>query len=544
LFASLLALLAVLVAPAAAQEQNIVEIASESEDFNTLVAAVEAANLVDTLSGEGPFTVFAPTDQAFEEALAALDMTADDLLADTDTLTTILTYHVVDGAVFSGDLTEGDVTTLQGEPLTVSLADGVMINNATVTTPDIEASNGVIHVIDAVLLPPSMTDSMADGEMEATEEPMMEMTPEMEETEEAMMEGDMEPMAYVRVGHFSPDTPAVDIYVNGEVAVESLEYPNATDIIGLPPAEYEIAVAPADTSIDDAAIGPATVAFGEGTLTSVAAVGSLEDGTLAPAIFARNIEAQPAGTAEVTVLHAIEGAPAVNVVAGETPLITSLAFPGAAGDNDGYFTIDEVPTGTYDLSVTVAGDGTELLSLGETELADDTYYFVVAAGTPDDPSVQVFTATESDLGVAPGNLAEVATAAGDFETLLAAVEAAGLSETLATGGPFTVFAPTDQAFAEALDALGLTADELLADTDTLTTILQYHIVEGEVPAATVVGLEEATTLQGEAVSISVADGTVTLNDSATVIAVDVEASNGIIHVIDAVLLPPGMTESE
>ncbi len=531
LFASLLALLAVLVAPATAQDQNIVEIASESEDFNTLVAAVQAAGLVDALSGDGPLTVFAPTDQAFEDALAALDLTAEELLADTETLTTVLTYHVVEGAVLSSDLTEGDVTTLQGEPITVSLADGVMINNATVTTADIEASNGVIHVIDAVLLPPSMT-----------EEPMMEMTPEMEATEEAME--DMEPMAYVRVGHFSPDTPAVDIYVNGEVAVESLEYPNATGIISLPPAEYEIAVAPAGTSIDDAAIGPATVAFGEGTLTNVAAVGSLEDGTLAPAIFARNIEAQPVGTAEVTVLHAIEGAPAVNVLAGDTPLITSLAYPGAAGDNDGFFTLDTVPTGTYDLSVTVAGDGTEILSLGETELADDTYYLVVAVGTPDDPSVQVFTATESDLGVAPGNLAEVATAAGNFETLLAAVEAAGLSETVATGGPFTVFAPTDQAFAEALDALGLTAEELLADTETLTTILQYHIVEGEVPAATVIGLEEATTLLGEAVSISVADGTVTLNDSATVIAVDVEASNGIIHVIDAVLLPPSMTDSE
>jgi transforming growth factor-beta-induced protein len=514
--ASLIALMSALILPAQAQEEGtIVDIAANTEDLSTLVAAVDAAGLVDALNSEGPFTVFAPTNAAFENALNALGLTADELLADTETLTTILQYHVVEGAVLSTDLTEGEVPTLQGEAVTVSLSDGVMINDATVITPDVQASNGVVHIIDSVLLPPSMT-----------------------------MQEEMTPMAYVRIGHFSPDTPAVDVYVDGAVAVEALEYPNATGIITLPAAEYEIAVAPAGTSIDDAAIGPVTLAFGEDVLTTVAAVGSLEAGTLTATVLADEIEAQPINTAEVTVLHAIEGAPAVDVLAGEDALITDLAFPGDLGTNDGFFTLDEVPTGIYDLSVAVADGGDEILSLPATELIDDTYYLVVAIGTPEAPDVQVFTATEQDLGVAPGNIAEVAEAAGDFSVLLQAVEAAGLTEAVATGGPFTVFAPTDTAFAEALDALGLTAEELLADTATLTTILQYHIVEGEVPSTTVVELEEATTLLGEPVSISIEGGNVTLNDSATVIAVDVEASNGIIHVIDAVLLPPSLTSGE
>ncbi len=140
-------------APAFAQSKDIVDTAADAGDFTTLVAAVKAADLVDTLKGEGPFTVFAPTDEAF----AALpEGTVDDLLKpeNKDQLTAILTYHVVPGKVMSGDLSDGmTATTVQGGDLTVDLGEGVMINDANVTAPDIEASNGVIHVIDTVLMP-------------------------------------------------------------------------------------------------------------------------------------------------------------------------------------------------------------------------------------------------------------------------------------------------------------------------------------------------------------------------------------------------------
>ena len=138
----------------------------------------------------------------------------------------------------------------------------------------------------------------------------------------------------------------------------------------------------------------------------------------------------------------------------------------------------------------------------------------------------------------PGTIVDVAGAAGDFTTLVAAVQAAGLVETLPSEGPFTVFAPTDDAFAAALEARGLTAEELLADTETLTAILTYHVGEGAVPSSDVVTLDgqSVATVNGAEVAISVDVETVMVND-ATVIAVDVEASNGVIHVIDAVLLP-------
>ncbi|MGK8234560.1 fasciclin domain-containing protein [Roseovarius sp. MS2] len=133
--------------------KDIVDIAAGNESFSTLVAAVQAAGLVDTLKGEGPFTVFAPTNEAFAALPAG---TVEDLLKpeNKDQLTAILTYHVVPGKVMSGDLSDGmTATTVQGTDVTIGTTDGVTVAGAKVVQADIEASNGVIHVIDTVILP-------------------------------------------------------------------------------------------------------------------------------------------------------------------------------------------------------------------------------------------------------------------------------------------------------------------------------------------------------------------------------------------------------
>ncbi len=135
--------------------KDIVDTAVGAGSFETLVAAVQAAELVDTLKGEGPFTVFAPTDEAF----AALpEGTVETLLKpeNKDQLIAVLTYHVVPGKVMSGDLSD-DMTaaTVQGGVVTIDLDNGVMVNDASVVQADIETSNGVIHVIDKVILPAS-----------------------------------------------------------------------------------------------------------------------------------------------------------------------------------------------------------------------------------------------------------------------------------------------------------------------------------------------------------------------------------------------------
>ena len=139
---------------------DIVDTAVAAGNFTTLATALQAAGLVDTLKGPGPFTVFAPTDAAFAQLPAG---TVESLLANPDQLRAVLTYHVVAGKVTAADVVKlHSATTVEGEDVTINAADGmVRINDALVTTADIMASNGVIHVVDSVLLPPSMTSQPA-----------------------------------------------------------------------------------------------------------------------------------------------------------------------------------------------------------------------------------------------------------------------------------------------------------------------------------------------------------------------------------------------
>lgn len=133
-----------------AMAQDIVDTANKAGNFTTLVTAIKAAGLVDTLKSAGPFTVFAPTDEAFAKIPKA---TLDGLLADKAALTKVLTYHVIPGKVMAKDVKAGAVKTVQGQELTITTNTGVMVNKSTVTATDINASNGVIHVIDTVLMP-------------------------------------------------------------------------------------------------------------------------------------------------------------------------------------------------------------------------------------------------------------------------------------------------------------------------------------------------------------------------------------------------------
>jgi uncharacterized surface protein with fasciclin (FAS1) repeats len=146
---------------AASEAGTVVEVASGNDDFSTLVAAVKAAGLAETLSGDGPFTVFAPTNDAFEALPKGV---LDSLLKpeNKDALTKILTYHVLKGKVTSDKVKAGDVDTVEGSKVVIKTDDGVAVGSAKVVTPDVEASNGVIHVIDEVLIP----ESVDPGELE------------------------------------------------------------------------------------------------------------------------------------------------------------------------------------------------------------------------------------------------------------------------------------------------------------------------------------------------------------------------------------------
>jgi uncharacterized surface protein with fasciclin (FAS1) repeats len=452
-------------AEAAEELPSIAEIVVESAnddpaEFTTLLAAVDAAGLVDTLSGPGTFTVFAPTDEAF----AALpEGTLDAVLADPEgALTDILLYHVAGEALMASDVVELDsAPTLQGGEISIEVMDGkVMLNESvTVVATDIEASNGVVHVIDAVLLPPS--DEAMSGEM-------------MEEL------------------------PSI-----AEIVVESASGD---------PAEFTTLLAAVD------AAGLVETLSGPGTFTVFAptdeAFAALPEGTLDAVL------ADPEGAlTDILLYH----------VAGEALMASDVVELDSAPTLQGSEISIEVMDGKVMLNDSVMVVATDI------EASNGVVHVIDAVLLP--PSDE---AMGSDMAEELPSIAEIVveSASGDpaeFTTLLAAVDAAGLVETLSGPGTFTVFAPTDEAFAALPEG---TLDTLLADPEgALTDILLYHVAGEALLASDVVELDSAPTLQGGQISIEVMDGKVMLNGTTMVIATDILASNGVIHVIDAVLIP-------
>jgi transforming growth factor-beta-induced protein len=446
-----------------AEAKSIVDIAVEDGRFTTLVAAVQAAGLAETLSGEGQFTVFAPTDDAF----AALpEGTVESLLEEPEgALKDILLYHVAEGAVPAETVvTLESATTIQGEPVAIKVMDGqVMLNDsATVIITDIEASNGIIHVIDAVILPPSIVEAAAAEQM----------------AEEEMMDAKSITEIAVEDGRFTTLVAALD----------------AAGLVETLSGEGEFTVfAPVDDAF---------AALPEGTVESL-----LED---------------PQGALKDILLYHV----AARVVPAETVVTLESAT-----------TLQGEPVAIKVMDGQVMLNDSATVIITDIEASNGIIHVIDAVILP--PSI-VEAAAEEQMAeeemMDAKSIAEIAVDDGRFTTLVAALDAAGLVETLSNEGEFTVFAPVDDAFAALPEG---TVESLLEDPQgALTDVLLYHVVDGAVSAETVVTLESAPTLQGSDVTVSVVDGEVFLNDTVKVIITDIVASNGIVHVIDAVLLPP------
>ena len=414
---------------------TVVDIVVNSPVHNLLEAAVIEADLAGALSGEGPFTVFAPTDDAFLALAGALDATAEDLLALPE-LADILLYHVVGATALSSDLADGQtIATLNGAEVTVTINDqGIFINDAQVTVADIVADNGVVHVIDAVLIPP---------------------TPEPQ-----------------------PAT-VVEIVVN-------------SDVHNL----LEAAVIEADLAGALSGEGPFTV-FAPTDDAFLALAGAL-DAT------AEDLLALPE-LADILLYH----------VVGATALSSDLADGQTIATLNGAevtVTINDQGIFINDAQVTVADI-----------VADNGVVHVIDAVLI--PPVPTNTVVDVIVNSDVHNLLE------------AAVIEADLAGALSGEGPFTVFAPTDDAFLALAGALGATAEDLLALPE-LADILLYHVVGGTALSSDLADGQTIATLNGAEITVSIeCDGSIFINDAQVVLA-DIVADNGVVHVIDAVLTPP------
>jgi len=464
----------------AAEVGTIVEVAAGNPDFSTLVAAVEAAGLVDTLSGEGPFTVFAPTNEAFDALPEGL-VEALLLPENVDALTAVLTYHVVPAEVPSSAVESGPVTMVQGEDAEI-VADGdtLTIAGANIIATDVAASNGVIHVIDAVIVPPSIDQTALlaiAATLDAMDDEAMEEDDAMDDEEAAEL-GNI-----VEVAAGNPDFSTLVAAVEAAGLVETLSSEGPFTVFA--PTNDAFAALP--EGLVDALLLPEN-------LESLQAI-------LTYHVIAAEVPSSDVASGPVTM---VQGEDAEIVADGDTLTINqaNIVATDVAASNGVIHVIDAV-------IVPPSIDPAALLGGGDEEAAADE----------------------------PGTIIEVAEEAGIFNTLLAAGEAAGINAVLEAPGAFTIFAPTDEAF-EALPEGLVEALLLPENSQALTTILTYHALPVEVFSADVAAGTIAM-FSGEEAEITVDGETIMINE-ATVIEADVDASNGVIHVIDAVIVPPSI----
>jgi transforming growth factor-beta-induced protein len=571
---------------------DIVDTAVAAGNFKTLASALQAAGLVETLKGEGPFTVFAPTDEAFAKLDKAL---LDDLLKpeNKDTLVAILTYHVVPGKVTAADVVKlTSAKTVQGEEITIKVeGDTVMVNDAKVTQTDIAARNGVIHVIDTVILPPTVAEKLA--------------APAQDILEVAVAAGNFKTLASALQaaglvetlkgeGPFTVFAPTDEAFAkldkallddllkpeNKDTLVAILTYHvvpgkvTAADVVKLNKAktvqgeEITIKVEGDTVMVNDAKVTQTDIAARNGVIHVI-------DAVILPPTVAEKLAAPAQDIVEVavaagnfkTLASALEAAGLVETLKGEGPftvfaptdeafakldkkLLDDLLKPENKDTLVAILTYHVVPGKVTAADVvklnkakTVQGEEITIKVEGDTVMVNDakvTQTDIAARnGVIHVIDTVILPPTVAEKLAAPAqDIVEVAVAAGNFKTLASALQAAGLVETLKGEGPFTVFAPTDEAFAK-LDKKLL--DDLLkpANKDRLVAILTYHVVPGKVTAADVVKLNKAKTVQGEEITIKVEGNTVRVND-AKVTQTDIAARNGVIHVIDTVILPPSL----
>ncbi|WP_448555336.1 fasciclin domain-containing protein [Thalassotalea montiporae] len=436
--------------PPAAEPNTVVDVAVADGNFTTLVGALQATGLDQTLDdATASFTVFAPTDAAFE--LLGQD-TINALLADTDTLSDILTYHVIASEVDAAAAIASagmKVEMVNGDQVGLSLSgDNLLVNTSTVTTTDIMTDNGIIHVIDAVLMPPS-----------------------------------------------DPGMPTANI-VDTAVAAGSF----TTLVAALQATGLDATLA--DESATFTVFAPTDDAF--------AILGSDVIATLL---------ANPDVLSSILLQH---------VVAASVDSVTAYTLNGQSATTASEAMIDILINPDTDM-LTVGGANVVMKDIYTTNGIIHVIDAVIVG--------------DVEVPTPPGSIVEVAVGAGSFTTLVAALQATGLDTVLAdTDTDFTVFAPSDAAFAKLGDA---TIAALLADPDTLSDILLYHVISGSEikrDAALTVAQsadKKVTMANSDMAALSISGSDLFINDS-VVSTADVMASNGVIHVIDSVILPPAM----
>jgi uncharacterized surface protein with fasciclin (FAS1) repeats len=550
-----LAMVALIITGSAVAQTTVVDVIVNSPDHTTLETAVIAAGLDDDLSGPGPFTVFAPTDDAFD---ALPDGVLDDLLADPEgALAQVLLYHVVNASVASTDLTNGQfATTMHGDSIVVTISGAdVFINNVKVTTADIAADNGIVHVVDAVLVPGSTVYEVIAGSADhntleagittaglqgtlSGPGPFTVFAP-TDDAFAALPDGVLDALLAdpdgaltdVLLYHVIGDTVASSDLINGQFAATINGDSVVVTISGSDVFINNAMVSTADITTDNGIVHVIDAVLVPGSTVYEVIAGSADHNTLEAGITTAGLQGTLSGPGPFTVFAPTDAA---FEALDEGVLEALLADPEGALTNVLLYHVVGAKAMSGDLS-----DGQMIATLnGDSvmvSIVDGSVYINDAMVTIADIEADNGVVHVIDMVLVPAfTVFDVISASPIHNTLEEAIIAAELDDDLSGEGPFTVFAPTDDAFAALPEG---TLDALLADpTGELAQILLYHVVAAKAMSGDLSDGQMITTLEGTDVTVTISEGNVFIND-AQVIVPDVEADNGVVHIIDAVLTP-------
>ena len=594
---------------------TVYDIVSTSPDHTSLKTAIDACSLATTLSGSGPFTLFAPTDAAFN-ALPSGTLAA--LLNDLPLLTNILLHHVVGDSVTSVMLTNGQiVTTLLGTDVTVTInSSGVFIDNAQVTVADITADNGVVHVIDAVLLPnPGCTDPNAlnydstaildDWSCQYATNTVHDIV--VTSTDHSLLEIAIDTcgLSTTLAGPgpftlFAPTDAAFNALGSGTILSLLNNVPLLTDILlhhvvgdsvmstmlsngqivtTLLGTDVTVTINTSGVFIDNAQVTVADIVADNGVVHVIDAVlipnpgctdpnainydpnaifddgscqyatntvydvvvTSPDHGVLEVGIDTCGLDGYLSGPGPFTVFAPTDaafnalGPVTLLALLADLPQLTNILKHHVVADSvmSGMLSNGQLITTLFGADVTV--------TIGPSGVFIDNALVTVADIVADNGVVHVIDAVL--LPPAPpttNSVYDIISNSADHTTLTLAIDTAGLAGTLKGSGPFTVFAPTDDAF-NLLPSGTIAA--LLSDLPQLTDILKHHVVGDSVMSGMLTNGQTVTTLLGTDVTITINSSGVFI-DNALVTVADLVGDNGVVHVIDAVLLPNSSSVDE
>ncbi len=468
--------------------------------FSTLLAAVDAAGLSGLLAGDGPFTLLAPSDDAFAALLDQTGMTQDDLLANTQLLKQVILQHVIPGRYLFRDLTSGPTlpSLLVGQKVSFDLTSGVFTaNGANIGDVDNIASNGVMLVVDSVILPPSVQAMLAPPE--PTAEPTAVPT---------------EAPAVAGVPAALPDLPT--LLANDGRFTTLLAAVDAAGLNGLLAGDGPFTL-----------LAPSDDAFA----ALLDQIGLPQDMLMANTQLLKQVILQ----------HVIPGRYLFRDLTSGPTLPSLLVGQKVSFDlTSGVFTANGANISDVD---NIASNGV-MLVVDSVILPPSIQAMLAPVEPTAEPTAEPTPEPTAVAGVPAErpNLIEVLQndADGRFTTLLGALQVAGLTQDLSTGGPYTILAPTNDAFTAALESMGMSPADIMANPSILTQILQYHVLPGRYFFRNLTsGPTLPTLLQDESVTFDLTGGVFTVQ-GANISGIDQLASNGIVQVLDGVMVPPSV----